>query len=148
MNEDGVLRSLIRLIPPARSLQEETEKSLHLELYNGVGDMAVRSYQGLHASVSKLAADDPYVQGLAVKAPDGASDKEKVSLVLLAASQLLAYLEGQTGLPAAGVGGRSTYQIQTAPRIEFTDVEGVTSETLEKLIGAASKQVEGFKGKS
>ncbi len=142
MNEDSVLRPLIRLIPPARSLREEVEKSIHLELYNGSGDMAVRSYEGLHESVAKLAADSPYVRGLKLFVPEGSNDREKMSLVLLASSQLLAYLEGETGISANGNGRADRFEVQTAPRIELTDVHGLAPEALERIVAAAERKAE------
>ena len=63
------LRALIRLIPPARALKEDLEKSIHLELYSGTGALAVRSFQGLQASVSTI-TDDPYVAALGLTVPD------------------------------------------------------------------------------
>ena len=142
MNEDGVLRPLIKLIPPARSLREEVERSVHLELYHGSGEMAVRSYEGLHESAARIVADDPYVRGLKLAVPEGANDKEKMSLVLLASSQLLAYLEGQTGISASGGGRADRFEVQTAPRIELTDVHGLAPEALERILAAAERKTE------
>ncbi len=99
---DDTLRALIRLIPPARALKEDLEKSLHLEIYAGTGNMAVKSYQGIQASVARI-TDDPYAATLSLDVPENATDKEKVSLVRLAAGQLVAYLEGYIGL--VGIGG-------------------------------------------
>lgn len=101
---DDTLRALIRLIPPARALKEDLERSLYLEIYAGTGNMAMKSYQELQASVARI-TDDPYVAALSLDASENATDKEKVSLVRLAAGQLVAYLEGYIGL--VGIGGES-----------------------------------------
>lgn len=135
---DDTLRARIRLIPPARALKEELEKSIHLELYSGAGDLAVKSFEGLRASVAKI-TDDPYVESLSLNVPENATDKEKVSLALLAASQPSAYLEGQTGL--VGMGGGSHIEIQTAPYIQ--GVAGVKSEVIEKMLDRSVKSVKG-----
>jgi hypothetical protein len=132
---DSQLRALIRLLPPARTLKDQLEKSLHLEIYAGTGDFAVSSFKGLHASISRL-TDDPYVAALAVQVPEGSGDKEKVSLALLAAGQLAAYLEGETGLINLG-GGKGT-SIQTAPNINLNNVEGVPG--IEKILNLGTKQ--------
>ena len=133
---ESTLRALIRLIPPARSLKEELEKGLHMELYEGAGEMAVQSYQGLQTSVARLAAD-PYVESLSVRIPPEADDKQKVAVTLLAAGQLLAYLEGQTGLP--GVGGGVGNNMQMAPNINVLsgNIRGVTPEAIEKALDIA-----------
>lgn len=124
MNRDEpTLRSLIRLIPPAEALKDQLEKSIHLETYAATGDLAIRSLVALQSSVSQL-TNDPYIAALAPVAPEGASDREKVSLALLSATQLLAYLEGETGL-ASGRGHGKTGSIQTAPNISLNNVEGV-----------------------
>ncbi|HZO86904.1 MAG TPA: hypothetical protein VFB38_01095 [Chthonomonadaceae bacterium] len=143
---DDTLRALIRLIPPVRALKEDLEKSIHLELYSGTGDLAVRSFNGLQASVASAAANDPYVQTLSLQVPANASDKEKVSLALLAAGQLAAYLEGQTGLVSLGGGGGSSYQ--TAPTVAINSINGVPAETIDKIvsIGAAAMEGKGTPG--
>src|SRR5947207_7266070 len=51
------LRALIRLIPAMRAMREELEKSLHLEFYKGMGDMALKSYRGMLVSVHQILAD-------------------------------------------------------------------------------------------
>jgi hypothetical protein len=136
---DDRLRALIRLIPPVRALKEDLEQSIHLETFAGTGDLAVRSFQGLQASVARI-TDDPYVGSLALTVPEGAGDKEKVSLARLAAGQLVGYLEGQTGLVGLGGGGegRSHINVQRAPMINLTNVEGLPAEAFGKLVEKAA----------
>ena len=50
-NGEERLRALIRLIPPARALRDDLDKSIHLELYAGTGDLAVGSFEGLRAAI-------------------------------------------------------------------------------------------------
>lgn len=138
---DSQLRALIRLLPPARTLKDQLEKSLHLEIYAGTGDLAINSLKGIHASISRL-TDDPYVAALAVQVPENAGDREKVSLALLAASQLAAYLEGETGLVNLG-GGKGSH-IQTAPNINLNNVEGVPG--LDKILDMGGKNAEKSEG--
>jgi hypothetical protein len=144
---DDLLRSLIRLIPPARALKEELEKSLTMETFLGTGDMAVRSFQGLQASVASI-TNDPYVSSLTIVVSEGTNDMEKVSQVNLAAGQLLAYLEGQTGLSGVGGsyggGGRNqgNITVQKAPTINLSDIRGVDSESLAKLVELAEKALQ------
>jgi hypothetical protein len=143
---DDTLRSLIRLIPPARALKEELEKSLTMETFMGTGDIAVRSFQGLQASVASI-TNDPYVSSLTIVVQEGANDMEKVSQVNLAAGQLLAYLEGQTGLSGVGSyggGGRGQghITIQKAPTINLSDIRGVDSESLAKMVELAEKALQ------
>ena len=130
MAETVDLRALIRLIPPARALKNDLEASLHMELYTGTGDTVVKSYNNLHANVSKY-IDDPYVKSLALEVPEEASDKEKVLLARLASSQLVACLESQTGLIGIGSGSNSYY---TAPVFNGS-ISDINSETLEKIMG-------------
>lgn len=108
------LRALIRLIPAARALQTELEKTLHLETYDAVGGLAVRSFAGLQSSVYEI-TQDAYVAALAIGTGDGLSDRQLISQAILAAGQLIAYLEGQTGV--AGLTGRQSMSVQTAPTI-------------------------------
>ena len=116
------IRGLIRLIKPARALRMELEKNLHMEMYSGAGDMAVRSYRGLRESVAAL-TDDPYLQALTLDVRPELTDREKVSVVLLMAGQLAAYLEGATGV--AGLeGGGDSINIQTAPIFQGSSIRG------------------------
>ena len=132
MAETVDLNALIRLISPARALKNDLEGSIHMGLYEGTGDWAVKSYNNLHASVSRL-IDDPYVESLALEAPEKANDREKVLLARLASSQLVAYLEGHTGLVGQGGGSSgSTYHI--GPMINGP-ISSISNETLEKMIG-------------
>lgn len=138
---DDQLRSLIRLIPPARALKEQLEEQIHLELSDGLGDYAVRTVQGLHASVSRLTDDDPYVASMGLSVVDDADDRKKVSLALLASSQLVAFLEGQTGL--SGFGGGNAKNIQTAPHINGVAISGVSPETAGKAVNAIADMMKG-----
>ena len=134
---NDTLRALIRLIPPARALRESLEKSLHLELYEGTGDFAVQSFQGLQAGVAAVTAD-PVGASLAIHPPATATDREKVSLALLAAGQLAAYLEGQTGLAGLGGGGS---QIQTAPNISGITITGGSPASSDKMVDTIARAV-------
>jgi hypothetical protein len=109
------IRGLIRLIPSARALKQDLEKNLHMDLYSGSGEMAVRSYSGIRESIAAL-TDDPYVEALALVVDPKLTEKEKVSLVVFMAGQLVAYLEGQTGL--IGMGGENNMNIQTGPNFQ------------------------------
>lgn len=132
---DDKLRQLIRLIPPARALRDELEKALGLETCEGVAAAAVRTYRGLQASVAAN-SDDPYVATLALETPSGATDRQKVAEVNLLAAQLVAYLEGQTGLVGFGQGsGDNT--VQYGPHIIMQHVDGVSAGTIDRMLGGA-----------
>ena len=133
MTETVDLRALIRLIPPVRALRDDLDASLHMELYAGTGDLAVKSYNGLHASITRF-TDDPYVESLALEVPEEANDKEKVSLARLASGQLVAYLEGQTGL--VGGGGSSGNSYYTAPFVNspMANIGGETIKTMIRMV--------------
>ena len=108
------LRGLIRLIPAARALQEEVEKSVHLEMFDGTSDLAVRSFHGLQQSVYQI-TEDPYIEALSIRFNEGTPEKQIIAQVILAASQLIAYIEGQAGV--VGLTGPHKYSIQTAPNV-------------------------------
>ena len=136
MAETVDLSALIRLIPPARAMKDDLEASLHMELYTGIGDIVVKSYNNLHASASRIISD-PYVKSLALEVPEKASDKEKVILARLASSQLVACLESQTGLAGQGGGsGGNSYYIAPVFNGSISDI---SNETLERIIGFVKK---------
>lgn len=148
LTRDDKYDALIRLIAPARALKDDLEKRLFLELHGGTGDFAIKSFEALRASVAQI-VDDPYLETMTVIAPEDAGDKEKVSLAALAASQLLAYLAGQTGIAAAGVdiggggGGTNSHNITYSTgvhiTINFHDNTGITAETYGKLSDMAKE---------
>lgn len=142
--DDSQLRALIRLIPPVKALKDDLEESLHMELYEGTGNLALQSFRGLQASVTAI-TDDPYVKTLNLEIASEASDKEKVSLARLAAGQLAAYLEGQTGLVSLG-GEGSKRSYQTAPNITINGINGVPNETIEKIVDIGAKAMENKAG--
>jgi hypothetical protein len=137
---DDTLRALIRLIPPARALKEDLERSILLEIYAGTGDLAIRSFNGLLASAAAI-TNDPYLATLTLTSPEQAGDKEKVSLALLAVGQLAAYLEGQTGLVSLGSGKGNSYV--TAPQISINGNAGVPSQTIDKMLEIGEKAIKG-----
>ena len=143
MAEDEKLRSLIRLIPAARALKEQLEKSIHLEIYSGTGDAALKSLQGLQRSISEITGDS-YVASLSLEAPQNATDKEKVSLALLIAIQLSAYLEGQTGL--VDLSGKSAAQY--APNINIQNVKGLGPDQIDKIMKITEDTLHGESGKN
>jgi hypothetical protein len=108
------LRALIRLIPAAQALRDELDKSVHLETFDGTGRLAARSFLGLQRSVLSL-TEDPYVGALSIEINENMTEKVVIAQVLLAASQLLAYMEGQAGI--TGLTGKRDYRVQTAPSI-------------------------------
>jgi len=134
---DTDLRALIQLIPPARALRKELKKSMDTESYAGLGNMAVRNLQGLLTSLTKV-TDDEYVRTLAPDVPSEAPDKEKVAYVLLALSQLIAWLEGQAGIPSSdeerGKGGN----INKPFNIAFGDIS-ISAEGFDKVGERISK---------
>lgn len=68
------LRALIRLIPPAWALRDELQRSIDLQLYEGTGDLAMQSFEGLRASVARL-TNDPYMAALSPQPREDANDK-------------------------------------------------------------------------
>jgi hypothetical protein len=134
---DGpLLRALIRLIPPARALKEEAEKSLHLEMQEGVGDFALQSYRGLHARILEVTADT-YLAALRLDADAAADDRQKMAATVLAAGQMVAYLEGQTGVPSGYT--RTDIEIVRAPKINISGpIHGMPPEVIAQLAEIAS----------
>ena len=113
------LCELKKLIPAIRALKKDLERSIYMEFYSGTGDLAVKSYQGLHAKLAEV-TDDSYVKTISLSVPENATDKEKAALVLLAAGQFLAYLEGQTA--QVSIDRKDTKHISTREIRKFMDV--------------------------
>jgi hypothetical protein len=140
-NDGETLRALIRLIPPARRLREDLERVTATEVYDGIGDVTIQSLKRLVESLAGIAAD-PYVAGLAPNLSESATDKEKAWQAFLAAGQLVAYLEAQTGV----VGGNGSSHVtvnQALSQIGEMNLPGVkTLLPLGKLAAAISEAAE------
>ena len=80
--------------------------------------------------------DDPYIAALAPEIPEGTDEKEKVSMALLIAAQLLGYLEGETGVSHSGGSGSTNINIMKAPNINLSDIQGVSNigEIVERAL--------------
>jgi len=139
-SSDDSLRALIRLISPASALKEDLEKSIHLDIYAGMGDLAIKSFNGLRASVAAI-TNEPYIATLALTPSETATDKEKVSLAMLAAGQLTAYLEGQTGLISMG-GRERDIVYHTAPTITISG-NNLPAEAINKMLDIGEKGMTG-----
>ena len=79
---DDTLRAAIRFVPVARALKADLEESIHMENYQGVGDVALRSFRTLQTSIGQITGDS-FIVALGADLPDDASDKEKVWQALL-----------------------------------------------------------------
>lgn len=133
------IRGLIRLIPIARALKQDLDKAMGMEEYSGARNIAAKSYEGLRQAAVAL-MDDPYLNALELEVFPGATDKEKTAIVALMAGQLLAYLEGQTGVGAASGGGDYHFSVQSAPNVNAVNIKNVDSKIVARLLGG---EVEG-----
>ena len=93
------LRAAMRFLPVARALKADLEESIHTENYQGIGDVALRSFRNVQTSIGEITGDT-FIVTLGSDLPDDASDKEKVWQALLAVDQLVAYLGPQAGFPS------------------------------------------------
>jgi hypothetical protein len=136
-NGQDPIRELIRLIPSARALKRSMEECVHTERFANAGKPAAKLYGGLHASVRRL-LDDPYLDSLALEVADDAADEETIVQIHLAVGQLLAYLEGQTGLAGLVESG-----LHLAPKVAFQGpVHTVSSEMINKLLSEENGEKE------
>lgn len=141
MSEE-TLRALIRYLPPIIRLRKDLEMSMQLDQLVGVGDMAVKSYNGLQASIARY-TDDPYVESLSLALSDQADDREKVAQVALAAGQMMAYIQGQLGLNLEGLSGGHTH-VNAAPNIEISGIGGGTSGEVMRVVKRVFKNTDDF----
>lgn len=132
MSEEN-LRRLIRYMGPINQLRQDLEQSIHLELYPGLGDISLRTYEGLRASVGRL-VDDPFLDSLTIEVSADTSDKEKVTLVFIASGQLLAYVQSEIGMTSLGTQGS---HIQTAPSIQINTANSNTTADVMDVVRRA-----------
>lgn len=129
MSEES-LRALIRYLAPLTMLRQDLERAMALEFEGALGDTAVRTYNGLHASITRVLAD-PYLEALALQVPERANDKEKISLVFLAVGQLSAMVHSVIGLPIGW--GNASVDIQTAPHV-IVNAQGSSPEVARQVM--------------
>lgn len=132
------LRAAIRFVPVARALKADLEESIHTENYQGIGDVALRSFRTLQTSIGQITGD-PFIAALGSDLPDDASDKEKVWQALLAVDQLVAYLGPQAGFPSES----QMVQDRRFQNYKQLTIGSITGAKAEKIIEQISKRVQG-----
>lgn len=141
-NDGETLRALIRLFPLARRLREDIERITQTEVYDGIGDITLRSFQGLLDRLSQIITD-PYISSLASQIPPTATDKEKVWLAFLGTGQFVAYLEAQTGLVPGSDVLRAPRQ-EPPIHIDALHLPGVTTlSPVSRVVATIAKAIEG-----
>ena len=128
---DSNLRALIRAIRVARALKAEVEHVENLEMHQGSGQLIVGSFQRLLGSITKL-TDDPFIASLSEGLGDLGTDSERVLAVKLAISQLIAFLESETGV--AGLAGESG---ASGPQFSVGSITGMPPEDMARMFGLA-----------
>jgi hypothetical protein len=130
---DPNLRAVIRYIPMARALKAEVDRIVTLESFEDTGDLVAGSVRRLLAGVARL-VDDPYVSSLAEDVEGQPSDRRRVIAAQFALSQLLAYLEAETGVTSAGGGGVINYSKNP---VSIGQLRGADPQMLAKILGQA-----------
>ena len=128
---DSNLRSMIRFIPMTRALKQEVDRIATLESYEDSGELVAVSFRRLLAGVTRL-TDDLYLAGLGEDVEVARTDKRRVTATQLALSQLLAYLESETGVSASGGGDILNYQ--KSP-VTIGQLRGVDPKAMAKILG-------------
>lgn len=103
--------SLRRYAIAVERLRTDLRRNINNNMHDGIGDIAVRLYRGIHAGLSAT-VDDPFLTALALgDLAVPSRDKEKVALVNLLSGQLKIYIESaiedaqQTQATIAQTGG-------------------------------------------
>ena len=132
------LRAAIRFVPVARALKADLEENIHMENYQGVGDVALRSFRTLQTSIGQITGDS-FIVALGADLPDDASDKEKVWQALLAVDQLVAYLGPQAGFPSES----QVVQDRRFQNYKQLTIGNITGTKADKITEQISKRVQG-----
>ena len=91
--------NLNRYYKAVSRLSKDLDRSIYMDMYEGLGEVALNTYTGIHAAV-KSAIDDPYLTSVAPPDESKAAkmeDKQIVALVHLLSGQLIVYLEDVLG---------------------------------------------------
>lgn len=127
--DDTQIKQVEQVLMAARALAKSAEKTFHSGMIKGTGDLAVRSYQQLHARLAALLPDDDFVtEGLRLDAAASGADvgdEEKYGQVMLLLGQMTDYVDGLLK-PARTV----TYAIGT----ELPDLKGLGRELQDQII--------------
>ena len=135
------LRAALRFLPVARALKADLEESIHTENYQGIGDVALRSFRNVQTSIGQVTGDT-FIVTLGSDLPDDASDKEKVWQALLAVDQLVAYLGPQAGFPSES----QVVQDRRFQNYKPITIGNITGAKADKIIEQISKRVQGDEG--
>lgn len=86
------LSNLRRSVKALNRLRHDTEHMVPMDMYQGMGNVVVRTYTALHQTINQL-IDEPFIEALVIDLSDDATDRQKVTQVNLLAGQLHLYAE-------------------------------------------------------
>jgi|GEM_PF-6508624 len=81
-----------RAVNALRSIRQDTKHMVSMELHVGMGNVLVKTYTAIHQSVSGIISD-PIVDALVIDLPEDATDRQKVTQVIILAGQLLSIVD-------------------------------------------------------
>jgi hypothetical protein len=142
-----------KLMKAMFSLHKSIEHQLMLnDNFEGVADAMVNNYRTLHSKIAELYEDDYYITDvLKLDVPEDATDKQKVLLVQLAASQMATYMKSMAREERRerfrGPGGPPPHWKRDEERDfgrELSDeIMNFTKETLRRALDSLDIMVEG-----
>lgn len=86
------LSKIKRAMKALKNMRSDTRHMVSMELHIGMGNMLVKTYTAIHQSLNGI-INDPLVDALVVDLPDDATDRQKVTQVIILAGQLLSIVE-------------------------------------------------------
>jgi hypothetical protein len=85
---------LSQMVTALKSMMKAMEKSYHMGMYEGTGDISVRNYSKLHKRIAGLLPDDFYITDvLTLELPSDLDDEQKLGHVRMATDQLMDYVQ-------------------------------------------------------
>jgi hypothetical protein len=93
--DEKTRETLNQIVLALKAFAKSVEKSFHMGMYDGTGDMLVKQYRSLHGKVRQLLPEDFYINEILVldAVQENTEDEKIVSQIMLVSEQLLDYIQ-------------------------------------------------------
>lgn len=134
--DEKTRETLSQIVLALKAFAKSVEKSFHMGMYDGTGEMIVRQYTSLHGKVRQLLPDDFYINEILVvdAVKESAEDEKIVSQIMLVSEQLLDYLQNLLKAEQQPNSAKATGDLQDISR-QFTEhMMNLTRTTLRRAL--------------
>lgn len=135
MAEEMNSAELNQVLMAFKALSKNVEKQLHIGIYEGTGDISVRSYQALHRKIKELLPDDFYITEVLTYEPVEGNDRQKLGAINILCGQMTDYLKELLRNHPSGDGGSFAF------RGDADELKGLGRELQDQILSLTKNSI-------